>query len=231
MALEDPHQCYKFYLTIWGDFVMKEKKTIIAVLAWLIISLIASGASASEKKFNTAKVRDLFSQNGNGDWTFTLTSNSSDCFTGLSIQLSPQGDGSFQTGIYGYFYSKSDKAFLKTTGYTFNIDGHKYSFQDSPVTVSLSTNLGKAECSYVVHPLLNKMIKELKNAKEVEVGIGFETRGISGISVVQTYSGNDIELKTLKSMANALISANYFDNVSQEYSVFQDLITATESYE
>lgn len=209
---------------------MKGKRTVITILALLIISLTATQASANGKQFSTAKVKDLFSQNANGDWTFTLISNSSDCSTGLSIQLSPQGDGTFQTGIYGYFYDTSGRAFLKTTGYTFTIDGHKYSFQDSPVSVALSTNLGRAECAYVVPPLLNKMIKELKNAKEVKVGISFEM-GATEVSVVQTHSGNDKGLKTLKSMANALISANYFDNVSQESSAFQDMITATESYE
>jgi len=212
-----------------GVFMRKNIRIGFSIV--LVVVLAFSSALASGKKLNTAKLKNLFSQNSDGDWTFTLASDSSDCSTGITIQLISQGDGTFQTGLYGYYYSSSDKAFFKTTGYTFTIDGHEYSFQDSPASVSLNTNKGKAECSYIVHSLLNEMLRELKNAKEVKVGIGFEMWGISGVSVVHTYSGNDNGLKTLKSIANTLISANYFDNLSQEPSVFEEMITATESYE
>ena len=212
---------------------MKVSKIRIALIFILVILLTASNTLASGKKLNASKLKSLFSQESNGDWNFTLTTNSSDCTTGLIIQLISEGDGTFQTGIYGYYYSFNDKAFLETTGYAFTIDGHKYSFQESPVQISFDTNLGRMKCAYVVHPLLNEMIKEMKNAKEVKVEIGFEMREFSGdsINVAYTYSGKDAGLTTLKSVANALISANYFDNLSQEPSVYEDMIVVTESYE
>ena len=210
---------------------MKNRKMIAALLILISIMLVASSAFAAGKKLNTAKIKNLFQQNSDGDWVFTFQTNSSDCITSISIQLSPQGDGTFVTGIYGFFYDKSYGQFRKTTDYAFIIDGHKYSFQESPVTISFGTSLGKAECAYVVHSLINKMLKEIKNAKEVKIQIGFEMGNITGISVVHTYSGKDSGLKTLKSAVNALIAANYFDNLSTEPSVFEDMITATESYE
>lgn len=206
-------------------------KKAMVILLTVILSLMTVTNAFAGKAFNSAKIKQLFSQDSNGDWTFSHQSNSSDCITSFSIQLSPQGDGTFQTGIYGYYYSKSEGQFQKTTGYSLVVDGHKYSFNDSPVTVSFSTNMGKAECAYVVHSKLNDALKEMKNAKEIKIEISFEMWGISGISVVHTYSGNDSGMKTLKSMVNALFAANYFDNLSAEESVFESLVTATETYE
>lgn len=206
-----------------------KKKSFLAILFVLVIFVVA--ASADGKAFNSAKIKDLFSKNSAGDWEFTFQNNSSDCITNLTIQLDDKGNGKYETILFGFYYSKSDKAFLKTTDYTFTIDGHKFYFGESAATITLDTNLGKAECAYIVHPLINDMLKELKNAKEVKVGIGFEMWGIKGISVSISYSGNDTGLKTLKALSKSLSDANYFSNLTSETSIYAEMLTATESYE
>ena len=88
------------------------KRIIVIVLAFILSLLTVSNAFAG-KAFNSGKIKQLFSQNSNGDWTFSFQANSSDCITSISIQLSPQGDGTFQTGMYGYYYDKSNGQFQK----------------------------------------------------------------------------------------------------------------------
>ena len=193
-----------------------------------------SSGSAPTKKpsaaFNPSKVKKYFSKDSNGDWEFDYQCNASECITSITFQLSPQSDGTYMTGIYGFYYDKGSSSFCKTTGYAITIDGHKYSFEGADLTISFNTNMGKAECTYIVHSLLDDVLKEMRNAKEIKIAIGFEIWGLTGISFQITYSGNDNGLKTLKAMANALYNADYFNSTS--YSpLYDSLFTATVSYE
>ena len=176
--------------------------------------------------FNASKISKMFQKNGE-EWLFEQQINSSDIITSLAVKLIPEDDGLYSTAIYGFYYEKSEKEFSETHGYSFTIDGHKYTFTNCAATLNLSTSAGNAKCAYVIHPLVNDMLQALENANEVTYGIEFEKWGIAGISVEQTFSSNSQVLKGLKAMAKALRESNYYSNLTEDTEYYESLVDAS----
>ena len=209
----------------------KVKSTMLIILSILLVVINAFADSA----LNTGKLKNMFSQDSNGDWTFSLQSDSSDVITSLSFQLSKRDDGKYMTGLYGFYYNTKEARFYNTTSYNITIDNHKYSYSfisnDSAISISFNTNVGRAQCAFFQHPLLTEMIKEFSHAKTVKIGIGFGMPDIPDATIYYTFSLNQAGIQSLKNMTATLISANYFNCISNNPSVLADFIKAVYTYE
>ena len=184
--------------------------------------------SAIPVPLKTSKFSKYFTKNSQDEWVFEHQFSGSDAIGSMSVVLNPQDDGSYQTSIYGFYFSRGDRSFSKTSGYDITIDDSTYSFRDCQISVSFDTNQGTAECAYACHPLLDTMLQHMAEAKNtIKICNYFDYSGFD-IGYSTKYSSGDSGFKSLKKMAKSLVDAHYFSNVSSEYSIFADQVTASE---